>query len=439
MARRSFTVIDITEILTHWHAGRSLNEIHESLGVDRKTISKYVAPAVRAGIAPGSPALSQVQWGALVRDWFPELVDTTLRQVTWPEIGVHHEYIVEQLKEGVTKATIHQRLRDDRGLRASLASLKRYIAANMSEEERRDKVVVLRGDVTPGDEAQIDYGRLGMWLDPESGRRRTVWAFVMVLACSRHLFVWPTLVMDQRAWTEAHVAAFEFFGGLVRRLVPDNLRTGVTKPDLYDPKINRSYAELAEHYGVLVDPARARRPRDKARVERPMPYVRDSYWRGRETTFTSVKDMRVDAVRWCLQVAGQRQCRPLDGAQPLAVFTAVEAPTLRPLPVRVFELASWSSPKARTFMSRWVELCIACRGDSSASVSMPARPGTWSRSSIRASWSPPTAASTAAGARTTRTIRRRRSRSRCAPRCGAARGRHRSVRTWQLSSPTCWP
>jgi hypothetical protein len=93
------------------------------------------------------------------------------------------------------------------------------------------------------------------------------------------MFVRPVLRMDQHAWTEAHVAAFEFFGGVPRRLVPDNLRTVVDKPDLYDPTINRSRAELANHYGTLVDPARARKPKDKPRVERPMPYVRDSLWR----------------------------------------------------------------------------------------------------------------------------------------------------------------
>jgi transposase len=93
----------------------------------------------------------------------------------------------------------------------------------MSEEDRRGQVVVLRDEVAPGEEAQVDYGRLGMWLDPASGRRRTVWAFVMVLCCSRHLFVWPTLSMDQRAWTEAHVAAFTFFNGVVRRVVPENV------------------------------------------------------------------------------------------------------------------------------------------------------------------------------------------------------------------------
>jgi hypothetical protein len=165
----------------------------------------------------------------------------------------------------------------------------------------------------------------------------------MVLCCSRHLFVRPVLRMDQRAWTQAHVAAFCFFGGVPRRLVPDNLRTGVDRPDLYDPKINRCYAELASHYGVLIDPARARKPRDKARVERPMPYVRDSFWRGRE--FASIQQMQHDALDWCQQVAGQRSCRPLQGAAPASVFAAVEAPALLPLPARPFVLATWSTAK----------------------------------------------------------------------------------------------
>lgn len=82
-------------------------------------------------------------------------------------------------------------------------------------------------------------------------------ACVMVLACPRRMFVRPVLTMDQRSWTASHVVAFEFFGGVPRRLVPDNLRVGVDKPDLYDPKINRSYAELDVHYGTLIDPARA--------------------------------------------------------------------------------------------------------------------------------------------------------------------------------------
>ena len=267
MARRTFDVIDICEILVHWHAGRSKNEIAGSLGLSRNTVRKYVAAAEAAGMVPGGPAVSQQGWQERARAWFPELADTRLRQVTWPAIAGHRDYIVEQMEAGVTVATIHQRLRDERGLAVSVASLRRYVAANLPEEVRRSRVTVLRlVPAEPGAEAQIDYGQMGRWTDPRTGRRHTVNAFAMVLCCSRHMFVRPVIKMDQLAWTECHVAAFGFFGGVPARLVPDNLKTGVDRPDLYDPKINRSYAELAVHYGCLIDPARSRKPRDKPRV-----------------------------------------------------------------------------------------------------------------------------------------------------------------------------
>ena len=235
--------------------------------------------------------------------------------MTWPAIGEHHDYIAEQLKAGVRMSTIHQRLRDEQGLAASVASFRRYVAANVPEEARRSQVTVWNPrPAEAGEQAQIDYGQLGRWLDPVTGKLRTVWAFVMVLACSRHMFVRPVLKMDQRAWTECHVEAFAFFGGVPARLVPDNLKTGVDKPDLYDPKINRSYAELAAHYGCLIDPARALKPRDKARVERPMPYVRDSFWRGRE--FASLERMQAEAARWSAEVAGQAGLPAAGGRRP---------------------------------------------------------------------------------------------------------------------------
>src|SRR5439155_20479670 len=160
-----------------------------------------------AGMVPGGPAGGQAEWAQLVRGWFPERVDTRLRQVTWPAIEVHRDYVAAQLKENVTAATIHQRLRDEHGLDASVASFRRWVRANLPEELRRRAVRVL-GDTPPsGHEAQVDYGRLGMWTDPGTGGRVTVWAFVMVLSHSRQMFVRPVLRMDQRPWTEAPVEA----------------------------------------------------------------------------------------------------------------------------------------------------------------------------------------------------------------------------------------
>jgi transposase len=216
----------------------------------------------------------------------------------------------------------------------------------LSEAVVREKVTVARGPVAAGSEAQIDYGRLGTWFDPVSGRRVAVWAFVTVLAHSRHLFVQPVIRMDQSSWCASHVAAFEFFDGVPARLVPDNLKTGVTRPDLYDPKIHKAYAELGAHYGCLIDPARAGKPKDKPQVERPMQYVRDSFWRGRE--FDSLEQMQADAEVWSREVAGVRKSRAIDGQQPGFVFATVEQHALLPLPRNAFQLAAWSTGNVTT-------------------------------------------------------------------------------------------
>jgi hypothetical protein len=141
------------------------------------------------------------------------------------------------------------------------------------------------------------------------------------------------------------VLGLSFFGGGVARVVPDNLKTGVIKPDLYDPLINKAFGEFAAHYGCLVDPARRLKPRDKARVERPVPYVRDSFFAGREEEFKSLTHMQHEALRWCSEVANRRRHRGMERLVPIEVFEAEEREHLVPLPAVPFELARWSSPK----------------------------------------------------------------------------------------------
>ena len=132
---------------------------------------------------------------------------------------MHHDRIAA-LVGVVPVSVIHQRLAGEQGLEASVASLRRYVRAHFPDGPRQQEVRMARPPVPPGAEAQVDYGYMGLWPDPSTGRRRRVWAFSMVLPYSRHLFVRPAVSMTQRAWTEAHVAAFEFFGGCPRRMVP---------------------------------------------------------------------------------------------------------------------------------------------------------------------------------------------------------------------------
>jgi transposase len=222
MARRTFQMIDVVEILQHWHAGRPKLVVSASLGVDPKTVRKYVAPAEAAGIRPGDGrVLDRVGWAALVAEWFPELTDARARSSTWSVLEARRDLIAKMLETN-TLATVHQRLRDEHDVAVSVTSLRRYVWRAFPERCQPDPTV-LRPLVPAGQEAQIDYGYLGRWLDPLGGRIRRVWAFVMVLACSRHMFVRPVLNMDQTSWVAAHLAAWEFFGGVPARLVTENV------------------------------------------------------------------------------------------------------------------------------------------------------------------------------------------------------------------------
>ena len=189
MGRRSFDVVDLMELFVHWEAGRSQVQIGESLDLDRKTVRKYLAPALAEGLVPGGPPAGELVWAQRIVRWFPGLSDARLRQVTWPAIEAHRDYIASQLKDEVTVSTISARLIAEKGLSASESSLRRWIAANLAEEAARRRVSVPRGSVEPGSEAQIDYGRLGSWTDPATGTKHTIQAFVMVLACSRLIFL----------------------------------------------------------------------------------------------------------------------------------------------------------------------------------------------------------------------------------------------------------
>ena len=131
MVRRSFEVIDIVEILEHWYAGRPKLVVAQSLGVDRKTLRKYVAPAEEAGFAPGGPPVTTEEWALYVRSWFPELVVPELRSATFAECAAHHEAIKEALATNHL-STVHQRLRDEHGFGASESSLRRYVAVALA-------------------------------------------------------------------------------------------------------------------------------------------------------------------------------------------------------------------------------------------------------------------------------------------------------------------
>jgi len=272
----------------------------------------------------------------------PELGRARRNGAAWDELTARHDEILERLKVN-RPSTVWQRMHDDDGLQASLPSFRRYALVAFPEAYgRRQGITVLRDDPPPGEEAQVDYGRLGKWTDPKSGETMILNAFILVLSFSRHMFVAVVRHMDAAAWLECHVRAFAFFGATPARIILDNLKSGVLHPDLYDPLLNRGYAELAHHFGCLIDPARSAKPRDKPRVERQVPYVRESFWTGR--TFGSLEQINTGAERWCLRVAGPRD-HGTTRAAPLLVFQTIEQPAMLPLPTTPFEIVTWAQAK----------------------------------------------------------------------------------------------
>ena len=188
---------DFVEMFRHWNAGRSQVQISEALGIDRKTIRKYLAPALSEGLQPVPESFDEELWRARIGRWFPELVDPAARALTWPQIAVHHQWIEDQLGVPVTGATIAQRLRDDHGVEVSESTVRRYIATTFAEQRLEDKVTVPRGAVEPGSEAQDRLRTPRHVVRSGLGRRVAVWVFAMILSCSRALFVQPVLKMDQ--------------------------------------------------------------------------------------------------------------------------------------------------------------------------------------------------------------------------------------------------
>jgi len=333
---------DVKEILVQWDSGQSVSAIARTLGYSRPTVRKYVEAGGRVGLLRGQRRRGEAAWEQLAQQTLARVSRQREPGTVAKEVARYHDYLAERVGS-VRLSVLHQRLRDEHGLVASWGSFYRYVRAQWPDRlEPAPHVTVRLDDPPPGEEAQVDFFYVGRWLDPELVRTRKLYAFLMTLSHSRHTFLYPVLAEDGTAWLGGHLAAFAFFGGVPRRLVPDNLTAGVVKADRYDPRLNRSYGELARYYGCLVDPSRVAQPTDKPRVERTVSYARESFFRGRVDDFGSLPAMRVAAEHWARDVAGQR-IHGTTGERPLVAFTTREQPVLLPLPPRAWEPVTWTS------------------------------------------------------------------------------------------------
>jgi hypothetical protein len=341
MAYREVTMIEVKEILRLWLAEVPKKRIGQMVGVDRKTVGRYIELASEHGLRPGPQPADAVTDERLESI----LVALKLKSSTGRPHGEGWERCVEQ------RAFIEQKLKDVKlskvrrlllrqGVEVPYATLHRFAVAELGYGRRGRTIPVADGE--PGSEVQLDTGWVGS-LEPDLfGKRRRFRAWIFTPVLSRHRFVWPVFRETTETAIEACEEAWEYYGGIFHVLIPDNTKTIVDRSDPLGARLNATFLEYAQARGFHIDPARSRRATDKARVERSVQPVRDDCFAGEH--LPSLDDARRRGRQWGLEEVGMRR-HSTTRRMPLEHFEAEEKARLLPPPTEHYDIPLWCEPK----------------------------------------------------------------------------------------------
>jgi transposase len=331
MASGRIDTMDIHELIRLLRAGESDRQIARLVGHNRRTVTRYRTWATEQGLLTGElPSVAELH--RRLATTFP----TPLPPQQVSSVAPYAEEIAYLRARSIEIAAIRARLEERHGQPVSYSAVWRFVR----RLEPTIPEAMVRVEVLPGTEGQVDFGYGGLLLDPVSGMPRRSWVFVVVLSFSRHQYA--ELVFDQRVetWLLCHVHAFTFFGGVPERMVPDNLKAAVVRGSFGDdPLAQRAYRELAEHYGFRIDPTPPHQPHLKGKVEQGgVHYVKRNFLAGRDPETSDDRNRRLRT--WLMATAGVR-LHGTTKAQPLVRFREVEQTALLPLPRTPYDVAVW--------------------------------------------------------------------------------------------------
>jgi transposase len=345
MSRKRLSMRQVHEVLRlKWAVGLSERQIARSLGLSRPTVAAYVQRAHVAGLS--WPLPEGLDAATLEQRLFPSSsppVPTTRLVPDWAT--VHHEL----KRKGVTLFLLWQEYKAARpeGFQYSwFCQAYRAWASKLN--------LVMRQSHRAGEKLFVDYAGQGIPIvNTQTGEVHEAALFIAVLGASNYTYVEATWTQSLPDWIGSHVRAFAALGGVPEIVVPDNLKAAVTRAHRYEPELNRTYADLAHHYGVAVIPARAAKPRDKAKVEVGVQVV--ERWivaRLRHHTFFTLAEVNA-TIRELLPALNARPFKKLPGSRQ-SLFAALDRPALQPLPAQPYEYAEWK--RARVNIDYHVEV-----------------------------------------------------------------------------------
>jgi transposase len=314
--------------------GHNQSAIAQSCGVARSTVQDYIRRASAKG-------LSYEQLSQLSDSQALDLLGKGQRQVPLkPETIDFARVAVELQRKGVTLALLWQEGLDQGEWQLSYGGFcRRY------NQWRAKQKLSMRQVYKGGEKLFVDYCGLTLPVThPDTGEVVQAQIFVACLGASNYTYAEATPTQELAHWIGSHERAFAFFGGVPGVVVPDNLKSGVTDPCRYEPGINRTYQELAHHYGVAVIPARPKKPKDKAKVEKAVQEVeRQILAPLRNERFASFAELN-GAIATRLRTLNERVMSSY-GLSRQALFEQVDKPALQPLPAHAFVLGQWKSAK----------------------------------------------------------------------------------------------
>ena len=341
MAFKRITEMDLYDIITRWHSGYNISQLSELSGLDRKTVRQYVRLAEQNGLSKAQPLPEREELLKLFASVLPKRDFAQPARGTFASFKEEIVSLVTAAVDPLKPKTAYEILCERHGITASYSSFKRFIQSCSELKAPKKNTCAL--ETEPGDEIQIDYGKMGRLIDSTTAKNRDVYAFIAIASHSRLKFVHFVHKQDQRSFVASNIRMLEFYDGVPQRLVIDNLKAGVIKPDLYDPRFNRTFQEMAEHYGVFIDPARPRHPKDKAKVERAVQIVREQFRKLKALhPHLDIHQANRRIREWYRQTDGMR-IHSTTGLKPLEAFEQFEKPKLKTLPAVHFEIATWKS------------------------------------------------------------------------------------------------
>ena len=322
----------IREVLRLTHAlGMSRRLVGEATGIGKTAVGEYVRRAAVAG--QGWPIPDEIDDAELERRLFPPPDAASSTSRTEPDWSYNH---AELKRRGVTLALLWQEYRAEHAQGYAYS----WFCERYSDWRKRISPT-MRQTHLAGEKLFVDWaGDTMPVFDPITGEEYCTHIFIAALGASNYTYAearWTETLPD---WIGAHVNAFTAIGGVSKALVPDNLKAGITKPSRYEPVINRTYQDLADHYGCVVLPARVMKPRDKAKVEVAVQIVqRFVLAKLRHRRFFSLAELNA-AIRDCVAAINAKVMRHV-GKSRNELLETIDRPALNALPTTPYSYAEW--------------------------------------------------------------------------------------------------